>query len=64
MSQADDLQERSRTFALEVIGFVGTIPTLLETRRIKSIDRCLYQRRGQLPSGEARADESEYWLSL
>ena len=36
MSQADDLQERTRQFALEVIRFVGTIPTLLETRRIKS----------------------------
>ena len=36
MSQADDLQARTRNFALEVIRFVGTIPTLLETRRIKS----------------------------
>jgi len=36
MSQADDLQQRTRVFALEVIRFVGTIPTLLETRRIKS----------------------------
>jgi four helix bundle protein len=36
MSQADVFQQRTRAFALDVIRFVRTIPTLLETRQIKS----------------------------
>jgi four helix bundle protein len=36
MTQADDLQNRTRVFAVETVKFCRAIPTLLETRRIKS----------------------------
>lgn len=36
MSQADDLQTRTRTFATEIVKFCRTIPTSVETHRIKA----------------------------
>jgi four helix bundle protein len=36
MSQADELQVRTATFALETVRFCRTIPTALENHRIKS----------------------------
>jgi four helix bundle protein len=36
MSQADDLQARTTAFSIEVVRFCRTIPTELETQRIKS----------------------------
>jgi four helix bundle protein len=36
MSQADDLQVRTATFAIETVRFCRTIPTALENHRIKS----------------------------
>lgn len=36
MSQADDLQARTRTFAVEIVKFCRTIKTRPETQRIKT----------------------------
>jgi four helix bundle protein len=36
MSKADDLQARTKRFALEVVRFCRTIPTRLETERLKA----------------------------
>ena len=35
MSQADDLQARTKVFAVETVKFCRTIPTSVETQRIK-----------------------------
>jgi four helix bundle protein len=36
MSRADDLQARTAKFALDVVNFCRTVPTSIETHRIKS----------------------------
>jgi four helix bundle protein len=36
MSQADDLQTRTKIFAVETVRFCRTIPTCLESQRIKA----------------------------
>ena len=36
MSQADDLQDRTKTFAVETVKFCRTMPNVTESQRIKS----------------------------